>query len=249
VRVLEAGRRRLEKLRPRTGTAYLTYISIHQKLETAGKGEGVATGEGAEYRFHEITSPDDPALAFAPRWQRRLCRVHMPTGAWYCLVAYEAATGKKVGHVWSTTVSQNGLLNGMVNVKLHPDEVYVWDLYIDPSHRQLGLSQAMGWALIRSYAAREKRYGLTHVLYENAPSILWHHMFGFSWLQLFNYVQIGDRICVKVPFSACPAFGPLSRRGRHSLPDSPDPFGGALLPSDGTVTRDQIRSLRQRAKG
>jgi hypothetical protein len=73
-------------------------------------------------------------------------------------------------------------------------------------------------------------------------------MFGFSWLQLFNYVQIGDRFFVKVPFSACPAFGPLSRRGRHSMADPPDPFGGALLPSDGTVTRDQIRSLRQRAK-
>jgi L-amino acid N-acyltransferase YncA len=230
------------------GTAYLTYISAQAKMTTAGTGEGVATGDEEEYRFHEITSPDDPALAFAPRWQRRLCRTHMPTGAWYCLVAYEAASGKKVGHIWSTTTSSKGLFNGVVNVKLFPDEVYVWDLYIDPSHRRLGLSQAMGWALIRSYDARGKRYGLTHVLYENAPSVLWHHMFGFSWLQLFNYIQIGDRIWWKVPFATCPTFGPLSRDGRHSLPHPPDPFGGSLLPSDGTVTRDQIRSLRQRSK-
>jgi ribosomal protein S18 acetylase RimI-like enzyme len=231
------------------GTAYLTYISGPAKMETAGQGEGVATGEEEEYRFHEITSADDPALAFAPSWQRRLCQTHMPTGEWYCLVAYEASTGQKVGHVWCTTTSSKGLLNGMVNIKLHPDEVYVWDLYIDPSHRRLGLSQAMGWALVRTMVARGKRYGLTHVLYENAASILWHHMFGFSWVQLFNYIEIGDRIWWKVPFGACPAFGPLSRHGRHSMPDPPEPFGGSLLPSaDHTVTRDQIRSLRQRSQ-
>jgi hypothetical protein len=241
-------KRRLANLRPRMRTAYLTYISVDAKAATAGKGEGVSTGEDAEYRFHEITSADDPALSFAPRWQRRMCRTHMPTGAWYCLVAYDAATGDKVGHVWSTTTSSNGLFNGVANVKLYPDEVYVWDLYIDPGHRGLGLSQAMGWALIRTYAARDKHWGFTHVVYDNAPSILWHHMFGFSWMQLFNYVQIGDRITWKLPFATCPSFGPLSRHGRHSSPDAPDPFGGSLLPSDGTVTREQIRALRRRAK-
>jgi GNAT superfamily N-acetyltransferase len=230
------------------GTAYLTYIPALEKLETAGTGEGVATGEDEAYRFHEITSPDDPELAFAPQWLRRKCQTHMPSGEWYCLVAYEVATGEKVGHVWTTTVSSRGLFNGVVNVKLCPDEVYVWDLYVDPSHRGLGLSQAMGWALVRGFTDRGKAYGITHVLYENAPSILWHHMFGFFWVQLFNYIQIGDRIWWKVPFGTCPRFGPLSKRGRHSMTDPPDPFGGSLLPSDGSVTREQIRSLRQRSK-
>jgi GNAT superfamily N-acetyltransferase len=248
VKVVSGIGRRLGRLRPHKGTAFLTYIDIPAKLARAGEGEGVAVGEDAEYRFHEITSADDPELAFAPGWQRRLCRTHMATGEWYCLVAYETATGAKVGHVWATTASTRGLLNGVVDVRLAPDEVYVWDLFIDPAHRRLGLSQAMGWALIHTFAARQKRWGLTHVLYENAPSIMWHHVFGFAWMQVFNYIHIGDRIWWKIPFATCPSFGPLSRHGRHDSAQPGDPFGGALVPSsDQGITREQIRSLRRRA--
>ena len=89
----------------------------------------------------------------------------------------------------------------------------------------------MGWALIRSYDARGKRFGLTHVLYENASSVLWHHLFGFSWLQLFNYIQIGDRIWWKVPFATCPAvrsaltrWAPLVARPAGSVRRLAPPF-------------------------
>ena len=239
--------RRLERLRPRKGTAFLTYIDIEAKVASQGEGAGMAVGHDAEYRFHEITSADDPELTFAPAWQRRLCETHMATGEWYCLVAYETDSGAKVGHVWATTASTRGVLNGVFDVRLAPDEVYVWDLFIDPGHRRLGLSQAMGWALIHTFDSRRKRWGLTHVVYENAPSILWHHVFGFSWMQVFNYVQVGDRVWWKIPFSTCPSFGPLSRRGRHAMAEPPDPFGGALVPSpDRGITREQIRSLRHR---
>ncbi len=229
------------------GTAYLTYINIPEKLTQIGALEAEAEPGTETYRFHEITSADDPELAFAPAWQRRLCATHMASGAWYCLVAYERETGRKVAHVWTTTETTRGLLNGVMNLKLAPDEVYVWDLFIDASHRGLGLGQSLGRALIRTFDARGKRWGLTHVLYDNAPSILWHHMFGFSWMQLFNYIKIGDRIWLKVPYAECPRFGPLSPQGRHSMAEPDDPFGGALVPAaDAPVTRLTIKGLRRR---
>jgi ribosomal protein S18 acetylase RimI-like enzyme len=229
-------------------TAFLSYIDIHAKLEQM-RAEEADHRESTEdrYRFHEIVSADDPELAFAPRWQRRLCRTEMDRGAWYCLVAHDLATGTKVGHVWSTTESASGLRNGIANVRLAPDEVYVWDLYIDPAHRNLVLSQEIGRALIRTFDARGKRWGLTHVLFDNAASVMWHHLFGFDVAQLVNFVRIGERVLWKVPFGESPRFGPLSRAGRHSLDDPPDPFGLSFVPSpEHQLQRAQLRGLRRR---
>jgi hypothetical protein len=134
-----------------------------------------------------------------------------------------------------------------MNVRLRPDEVYVWDLFIDPAHRNMVLSQEMGFALVRTFVARGASYGLTHVLHSNSGSILWHHLFGFGVVQTFNFFHIGDRILWKIPFGECPRFGPLSRQGRHSQAEPEPFFGTALIPSaDQAITRAQLRALRRR---
>ncbi|HKY14735.1 MAG TPA: GNAT family N-acetyltransferase [Microthrixaceae bacterium] len=252
--VVEGIRTRLARLRPshlrpRISTAYLTYMVVAERQERIRLDDGSTAPDGTgPYRFHEITSADDPVLSFAPRWQRRLCRKGMANG-WYCLVAFDRETGAKVGHVWATSESTRGIANGIMNVQLAPDEVYVWDLFIDPAHRQLALSQEMANALVRTFDARGARYGLSHVLYENSASILWHHLFGCAVLQTFNFVHIGERILWKVPLAECPRYGPLSRHGRHSESDPAPCFGAALLPSpDLAITREQLRALRRRGR-
>jgi GNAT superfamily N-acetyltransferase len=235
-------------VRPQVSTAFLTYIDIATKLTQMEEEDAARREERVErYRFHEITSAADPELDFAPAWQREMCKTEMATGAWYCLVAYDGETGEKVGHVWATTESTRGLRNGIMDVTLAPDEAYVWDLFIDPAHRRMVLSQEIGHALIRTFHSRGKRWGLTHVLFDNAASVLWHHMFGFNVAQLFNFVKIGDRILWKVPLGESPRYGPLSSDGRHAQPDPPDPFGLSFVPAaDPQLDRSQIRGMRRR---
>jgi len=209
--------------KPEMGTAFLTYIemapNVGREFETS-----------PQYRLSEVTAADDPAFDLMPRWQAALARDLVVAGRWCHLVAYDTETGDKVGHVWVTLESTSGLANGVMNVRLRHDEAYVFDLFIDPRHRRAALGNAMGQWLIQTFESRGVAWGLTHVMYDNAASVMWHHMFGFNWMQVFNYVHIGDRIWWKVPFGECPRFGPLSRRGRHSMAEPPDPFGGALIP-------------------
>ena len=79
---------------------------------------------------------------------------------------------------------------------------------------------------------RRPRWGYTHVLMDNPSSVIWHHMFGFDAVQTVNCVNIGDRYWWKVPFSASPRFGPLSRHGRHDDESAADPIGSGLLPPE-----------------
>jgi ribosomal protein S18 acetylase RimI-like enzyme len=213
-------------LRPQLSTAYVTYIKLEGHV-------GRSFDTGNNYRFHEVTSADDPALAFAPRWQRRMAAGPLERGEWTCLVAHDTDLDDlRVGHVWSTFVSTYRRGNGMLNVRLAPGEVYVWDLFIHPDHRRESLGNAMGQALIESFEPRGVEWGYTHVLADNTSSVIWHHMFGFNVAQVVNCVNVGERFWWKVPLSAAPRFGPLCRQGRHNSYPAPDPMGPGLLPPE-----------------
>jgi ribosomal protein S18 acetylase RimI-like enzyme len=211
--------------RPEIGSAYLTYFDVR-----AHAGREVVTDD--RYELHEVVEPADPMIDLLPRWQRPLARRHIGNGSWYHLVATDRESGEKVGHVWLTVESTRGVANGVMNVRLAPDEVYVFDLYIHPEHRRAALGNAMAQWLVETFVVKGVRWGLTHVLHTNAVSVMWHHSFGFNWMQMYNYVRIGERIWWKIPLSDSPRFGPLSRRGRYSSDDPSDPFGGALLPQE-----------------
>lgn len=213
-------------LLPRLESAYVTSISLEAHGDRAFEAPD-------NYRMIEIASADDPMLSWAPQWQRHLAAGPMERGEWMCLVAKdEDHDGLQVGHVWLTLASTRSVGNGMLNVNLRDDEAYVWDLFIHPEHRRESLGNAMGQALIDTLIPRGIKWGYTHVLMENPSSVIWHHMFGFDVAQTVNCVNIGDRYWWKIPFSAAPRFGPLSRHGRHDQQPPADPMGSGLLPPE-----------------
>lgn len=223
---LQRVKEKVQGLRPRLTSAYVTYFHLPDRI-------GRRFDVPSNYRFKLASDIADPDMAFAPRWQRRLAAGPMARGEWFCLLAFDDDLGgTKVGHVWVTTATSIGLGNGMLNVRLRPDEGYVWDLYIEPEHRKLKLGNAMGQVLVDTFIEQDIKYGYTHVLCDNGPSVMWHHMFGLNGSQTVNCVHIGERYWWKVPFSACPRFGPLSRHGRHDTDPPPDLLGFGLLPPE-----------------
>ncbi len=224
--IIDKLRSSLQNLRPHLGTAYVTCLNTEQKL-----GRPFETGEN--YRFHLIESGDDPALGFAPRWQRRMAARAMANGEWICLVAYDTELDDlRVGHVWATFADTRSLGNGMLNVRLRGGEAYIWDLFIHPEHRRMSLGNAMGQALIDTFQPRGVEWGYTHVMADNSSSVIWHHMFGFDLVQDVNCIHAGDRFWMKVPFSASPRFGPMTRNGRHNQEPPQPPEVTGLLPPE-----------------
>lgn len=213
-------------LRPRLESAYVTSISLQAHGDRRFKA-------AKNYEMTEVVTADDPKLSWAPRWQRRIAAGPMERGQWMCLVANDKdLDGLQVGHVWVTFATTRSVGNGMLNVNLRGDEAYVWDLFIHPEHRRESLGNAMGQALIDAFIPRGINWGYTHVLMDNSSSVIWHHMFGFDAVQTVNCVNVGDRYWWKVPFSASPRIGPLSRHGRHDEHPPQDPMGSGLLPPE-----------------
>jgi GNAT superfamily N-acetyltransferase len=223
--LVERVKRRVVSIKPEIGSVFITYIPVPPLA-----GRPLVMAEGYDVRF--VESADDPAIDELPRWQRPLARRHLADRTWAYLLVTESATGLKVGHVWVALESPKGIANGMLNVRLAPGEAYIYDLFIHPDHRRAALGNAMGQMLVDTFADRGVEWGLTQVVFDNMPSVMWHHMFGFNWMQLGNYLRFGDRYWFKIPLSESPRFGPLSKRGRHSEPDPGPPFGGSFLPQD-----------------
>jgi GNAT superfamily N-acetyltransferase len=157
-----------------------------------------------------------------------LAAKYLDAGDWYAMAILDG--DQVVGRVWMATRVDNQLLNGIMHVRLRDDEAYGFDLYIEPEHRRGSISSFIADACISELQRRGTRIGYTHLMFDNPPSVMWHHMVGFNWLQVYNMISIGERFVMKIPFSESPRFGPLSRRGRHSEEPPPDPFGGALIP-------------------
>jgi ribosomal protein S18 acetylase RimI-like enzyme len=219
--VVETIRRTLKDYRPKFGTAFLTYLDLPSSTHEQ------ALDTSLEARVVESSS--DPLLArFAPRWQQKVAGPRLDAGDWYALVILDGDT--IVGHFWATLRTGRGLFNGMMNVSLQDDESYGFDLYISPEYRRGSIGAFVADTTIAELQRRGAKIGYTHLIYDNAESVLWHDSIGFNWVQVFNYFNFGPRIWWKIPFSESPRFGPLSRKGRHTQPEPSPPFGGSLLP-------------------
>lgn len=222
MRPWERARQLLGEYRPKVGTAFLTFLDID-----AAAVPDVELSEGLTSRT--ITSSSDPLLArFSPGWQRRMAAERLDSGDWYVLVILDG--DRLIGHFWASMVSTRGLFNGVINVSVGPDEAYGFDLYLDPEYRRGKIGNFVARTTILSLRERGVKVGYTHVLFDNAASIFWHHGVGFNWVQVFNYLNIGPRIWWRIPFSASPRYGPLSRRGRFNEENPAMPFGPSMLP-------------------
>jgi GNAT superfamily N-acetyltransferase len=214
---------KLAEYRPRIGSAYLNYIDL-----VAADPEYVELDE--HYTHEVVESSSNPLFAkVAPPWQRKVAAEKVDNGDWYVLVIMH--DGEVIGHFWAAVASTRGLMNGIMNLELvEGEEAYGFDLYLHPDHRRGKVGNWVAWLTITGLRDRGLRWGYTHVLVENVPSIFWHHGVGFNILQSFNYFNFGPRIWWKLPKSETPLYGPLSRKGRHNDPQPADPFGGSFFP-------------------
>ncbi len=214
----------VKSYKPKVGSGYVTYIDL--PLTTPDKVE-----LGEEYSHVVVESGDHPLVPkITPRWQRRMAIEKLDRGDWYALVLLY--NDDVIGHFWLASASTKGLFNGVMNLTVIPgEEVYGFDLFLHPDHRRGKIGNFVAWHTITLLQDRGYRYGYTHVLSDNVPSIFWHHGVGFNIYQSFNYINIGPRIWWKLPFSETPMYGPLSRKGRFNDPDPPDAFGGSFFPS------------------
>jgi hypothetical protein len=133
-------------------------------------------------------------------------------------------------------------------VRLAPDEVYFFDLYIEPEHRRGGLAWTVADAFFRMYdpSVSDTRYGYSFVEIENSASFLWHHSIGFNVMQSVNMLYFGPRIKWKVPFSDMPRFGPFSKKGRFT--DPRELFGPSIMPINvPPISDDPDVRLRRKA--
>ncbi len=216
-------RAKLADYKPTIGSAYLTYMDLD-----ATDPPGVEVDPS--YSHALIESSDHPLFhSFATPSMRKVAAPRVDAGDWYAIVIL--VDDEVVGHAWFATRSERGLFSGVMNVRLRPEEAYGFDLFIKPEHRRGSLGSYMADIGIPDLKRRGFRYGYTHLLYENIPSMFWHHTTGFNLLQTYNYLRIGPRILWKVPFSETPRYGPISRRGRHNDPERKEPFGGSLFPT------------------
>lgn len=221
--ILERATTTLKQYRPTVGSGFLTYLDLN-----AIEPPDVELDDRFTWRILE--SGSDPLLAkVAPHWQRRIAGRKLDSGEWYVLVILH--DDRVIGHFWAVLRPTRGLFNGVMNVSLiEGEEAYGFDLFLDEEYRRGNIGNWVAKLTITSLRDRGIRYGYTHVLFDNVPSVFWHHDVGFNWLQSFNYFNFGPRIWWKIPFSESPRFGPLSRKGRFNDPERPVPFGGSMLP-------------------
>jgi hypothetical protein len=219
-------KRRLTNLKPHVQSAFIVYVTPRKSPVTERVED--------EFEVREVTSADDPLLpkVCAP-WQLPWARQQMRNGTLEVIVALK--DGVPIGRIWeSTAASHPALFSGVPRVKLAKDEFFMYDLFVEREYRRSNIGMTMADYFFRRYdpdkIGDSVKYGYGFISYENAPSILWHHSIGFNVVQTINYLSIGDRIKWRIPFSDVPRFGPMSRKGRHTDPET-ELFGTGLLPN------------------
>lgn len=157
---------------------------------------------------------DDSALSDAlPPDRLRLLEERAARGDVYLVAFVESRTA---GWVTVARSSHRDPWSGL-RVRLAPDEIYVYDLWIHPRYRRSGIALHLSRATLR-YAADDPALSwlLCWADEDNVASQrLMRDVLGLSPLQKVRYARIADRVGARVPFSDTPRYGPFSRRGRH----------------------------------
>jgi hypothetical protein len=219
---LDGIKRRLQEYRPHIQSAYVMYLPV--------QGTPIENpDESFEVRW--VTSSDDPVLPkLVQKWQMKAAKESLDRGVWQCLVGF--VDGEPVARLWTTLKSERRYFTGNPRVRLAPDELYFFDLYIEPEHRRGGLAWTLADVMFRTYdpSIADVPYVYSFVEIENSASFMWHHSIGFNIMQSVNMFMFGPRIKWKVPFSDMPRYGPFSKAGRFT--DPRDLFGPSIMPNN-----------------
>lgn len=128
-----------------------------------------------------------------------------------------------VGWVWISRRTHRDPWSGL-HIKLARDEAYAYALWVEPEVRPKGVARALMVQMLQSVAADP---ALTRVYgwvdRRNRESQLLLRLLGFKDVQTVRRAHLLHRRGRRVPGSSRPAFGPLSRQGRHRTTTTTEP--------------------------
>ncbi len=119
------------------------------------------------------------------------------------------------GWIWLSRQTHRDPWSGL-HIQLARDEAYAYALWVEPAYRPKGVARALMVTMLRSVVsdpALTRVYGW--VDQRNRESQMLLRLLGFKDVQTVRRAQVLHRRGRQVPGSCRPAFGPLSRHGRH----------------------------------
>jgi hypothetical protein len=125
--------------------------------------------------------------------------------------------GQFAGWVWRSTRSHRDPYSGL-HIRLAPDEAYAYALLVPPEQRPNGVAAVLMVRMLSEVAddpALTRVYGWVDK--RNRTSQILLRMLGFTQAQEVRRAHLLQRCGVPVPGTTRPAFGPLSRNGRHNV--------------------------------
>jgi len=125
------------------------------------------------------------------------------------------ADGRFVGEIWLSRISHRDPYSGLP-IRLASDEAYAYALWVDPEVRPHGVAAVLMTTMlkaVRDDPALTRVYGWVDT--RNRESQMLLRLLGFSQMQHLKRLHVLHRVGRPVPRSTTPAFGPLSRAGRH----------------------------------
>jgi len=219
---VEGLKKKIKAMKPKVQSAFVVYVTPR---------ESPVEEVDETFEVVEVTTPTDPLVdQIVLPWQRPYARKMLAERRGRIIVA--TVEGKPIGRIWEIFTTERALFAGVPRVKLAPNETFMFDLFVEREYRRSNIGMTMADYFFKLYDPETTKatniYGF--VSYENAASIMWHYSIGFNIVQTMNYLQIGDRVKWKIPFSDMPRFGPMSRKGVHSDPEK-QLFGTSLFPN------------------
>lgn len=132
------------------------------------------------------------------------------------------ADGEFAGWIWLSRTSHRDPWSGL-RIRLAPGEVYSYALSVPEKFRPRGVAAALIAQLlsdVRADSEVKRVYGWVDRRNRKSAFLL-RMVFGYKPIQTLLRVHFLRRWGGQVPFSDRPPYGPLSRRGRHSVSASP----------------------------
>lgn len=133
-------------------------------------------------------------------------------------VGYLATVGGEfAGWVWMSRQTHRDPWSGLT-IRLADDEAYSYALWVKEDLRPQGIAAVLMTAILKE--AKEagniaRVYGWVDQ-HNRQSAFLLRIVFGFAHVQSLQRLHLARRWGGQVPFSARPAFGPLSRAGHHA---------------------------------
>lgn len=176
---------------------------------------------GDDFRFKVVRDPTDPHLRQLET-PERLEQMKGPFArGTFVILAIHIPTDRAIGKMWimTRTPEAGDAKRGMLPIHLARDEVFLFDLWVDPEFRRqaVGFTMAyeLGAAVDAYFPDARWVYGYAHKDNEASRNLM-ELLYGMWPVQEITEIEVGLSYVNMVPNSDSPKFGPFSKKGRHS---------------------------------